>query len=257
VVLLAGRLISDLGAPQGYQISFALAFGAGMLSTLAYSRIPLPATSTRAPKAPLPLGQMLQALRARPAFLRLCLTTTLVNLGVQIAAPFFNVYMARDMGLTAGLIGLTTTCSTAFDVVGQRFFGPFVDRHGLRRTMAITSPFIAVVPLAWLLVREAWHIFPINVVVGFVWAGYNLAVFNYLLASTPDDQRPLYSAIYNTVNGLTTVAGPLAGALLFDALGFHACLIASFVARAIAAVLIILLLGEAGQHAMKPAKQTG
>ncbi len=257
VVPLAGRLISTFGSPQGYQISFGLAFGAGILSSLAYSRIPLPATSTRELRAPLPFRQVLQALLAQPAFLRLCLTTVVLNLGVQIVAPFFNVYMARDMGLTAGMIGLTTTCSTAFDVVGQRFFGPFVDRRGLRRTMALTSPFIAVVPLAWIFVRAPWHIFAINVVSGFVWAGYNLAVFNYLLASTPDDQRPLYSAIYNTVNGLTTVIGPLAGALLFDAVGFGACLIVSFAGRAIAAVLIILLLGEAGHRAMRPARQAG
>lgn len=256
VVPLAGRLISALGAPQGYQVSFGLALAAGLAATLAYSRIPLPRAQAASGPAPgLSLGGMVAALRRQPAFLRLCLTTMVLNLGVQLAAPYFNVYMVRDMGLTAGFIGLTTTVSTAFDLVGQRFFGPFVDRHGLRRTMALTSPLIACLPFTWLFVRQGWQIFPINVVGGFAWAGYNLAVFNYLLASTPDEQRPLYSAIYNTLNGLTTIVGPLLGGVLFGAFGFPACLVASFVGRAMGAALIILLLGEAGMRAARPARR--
>jgi len=255
VVPLAGRLINAFGAPRGYQVSFGLALAAGLVSSLAYSRIPLPrAQAAPATRPRLPLGELVAAVRRQPAFLRLCLTTMLLNLGVQVVAPYFNVYMARSMGMTAGLIGLMTTVSTTFDLVGQRFFGPFVDRHGLRRTIALTSPLIACLPFAWLFVRAPWHIVPINVVGGFAWAGYNLAVFNYLLASTPDDRRPLYSAIYNTLNGLTTVVGPLVGALLFDAWGFSVCLVASFVGRGVAAVLIILLLGEAGYRAVRPAK---
>lgn len=255
VVPAAGRLISALGAPQGYQVSFGLAFAVGLAATFAYSRIPLPAGPRPAPSAAPSFRQTLAALRRQPAFLRLCLTTMLLNLGVQVSAPFFNVHMARDMGLTAGYIGLTTTVSTAFDMVGQRFFGPFVDRRGLRRTIALTSPLIALLPFAWLFIGAPWQIFPINAVSGFAWAGYNLAVFNYLLATTPDDQRPLYSAIYNTANGLTTVAGPLAGGLLFDVWGFQAVLITSTAGRGLAAILFILLLREAGQHAARPAAQ--
>ncbi len=253
VVPAAGRLISALGVPQGYQVSFGLAFAAGLLSSYAYSRIPLPAGGAPTHAPGLSFRQVLGALRASPAFLRLCLTSMLLNLGVQLVAPFFNVYMVRDMGLSAGFVGLTATASTAFDLVGQRFFGPFVDRRGLRRTMALTSPFIALLPFAWLFVSEPWHIFPIQIVGGFAWAGYNLAVFNYLLASTPDGKHPLYSAIYNTANGAATVLGPLAGGLIFDVWGFHPCLIASFAGRVVAAALIILLLREAGQRVVGPA----
>ncbi len=255
VVPAAGRIISALGAPRGYQVSFGLAFAAGLASSLAYSRIPLPVGTQARRNATLTLREVLGALGESPAFLRLCLTTTLLNLGVQVVAPFFNVYMARDMGLTAGFIGLTVTMSTLADLLGQRTFGPFVDRRGLRRTVALTSPLIALLPFAWLLVRAGWQIFPINLVGGFAWAGYNLAVFNYLLASTPDDQRPLYSAIYNTANGLTGVLGPLIGGLLFDAWGFQACLVTSLVGRAIAAALMIIILREAGVRLPRPTPQ--
>ncbi len=257
VVPLAGRLISALGAPRGYQVSFGLAFAAGLASSLAYSRIPLPDAAQVGRRVGLALREVLVALRESPAFLRLCLTTMLLNLGVQLVAPFFNVYMARDMGLSAGFIGLTVTMSTLADLAGQRTFGPFVDRRGMRRTMALTSPVLALLPCAWLLVRAGWQIFPINLVGGFAWAGYNLAVFNYLLASTPDDQRPLYSAIYNTANGLTGFLGPLAGSLLFDAWGFRACLVTSFAGRVLAAVLIITVLGEASARLARPAPRPG
>ncbi len=257
VVPLAGRLFSALGAPQGYQVSFGLALLAGLGSTFAYSRIPLPGAAQPRPSARGSLRGVLGGLFRQPAFLRLCLTTMLLNLGVQLSAPFYNVYMARDMGLSAGLIGLLTTITTAFDLVGQRVFGPYVERRGLRRTIALTSPLIALVPFAWLFVGAPWPIFPINAVSGFAWAGYNLAVFNYLLASSPDEQRPLYAAVYNTANGLTGVLGPIAGGLLVDAWGFRACLVSSFAGRAVAAVLTIAILHEVGQRIARPAAQAG
>ncbi len=253
VVPLAGRLISALGSPRGYQVSFGLALGAGMLSTWSYSRIPV-ATARPGCGQQGSLRRALASLPRQPLFLRFWLTSMLLNLGVQFAAPFMNVHLVRGLGAQISFVGLATTVQTGASLAGARIFGPLVDRKGLRWTMVRTGPFVALIPFLWLFARAPWHILPINVMAGLAWAGYNLATFNLLLTSTPAEERPLYSAIYNTGSALTTMVGPLVGGFLFDRWGFQACLASSFVGRGVAAALVFLLLREAGRRLEEPAR---
>lgn len=243
-VPLAGRLISTLGAPRGYQVSFGLALVAGLLASFCYSRIPLLGTSRRRPQ-PFSLGQALLGLRARPGFVRFWIISMILGFSVNVAGPFFNVHLVRDLGASAGFVGIFTTVNTAATLVGTRLFGPLVDRRGLRWTMVRTSPFVALIPFAWLFPRQAWQALPISAMGGLAWAGYNLAVFNLLLATTAEGDRPLYSAIYNTGHALAVMLGPLLGGLLYDGWGFQAPLIVSSLGRGTAALLVFLLIREA------------
>ncbi|MDI7278052.1 MAG: MFS transporter [Anaerolineae bacterium] len=247
VVPLAGWLIGAIAAPGGYQLSFGLGLAAGLVAILLYSRIPVPAEAMARQTHQLPLRKVLAGLRRHGAFLRFSLTSMLLNVSVQLVGPFFSVYVVRELGADAGFVGIMTTVQTAASLLGTRFYGPLVDRRGLRWAMTRTSPFIALLPALWLLPREPWMVLPINLMGGFAWAGYNLAAFNMLLASTPDDERPLYSALHNTGAALTAIVGPLIGGFLFDRWGFHTSLICSAAGRGAAALLIFLLIGRAGR----------
>lgn len=252
VVPLAGRLIALIGAPGGYQLSFALGLAAGLVAILLYSRIPVTAGPRDGRASGLPLGKLLADVRRHGAFLRFLLISMLLNISVQIVGPFFSMYVVRDLGADVGFVGIMTTVQTASTLIGTRFFGPLVDRRGLRWAMTRTSPFIALLPLLWLFPREPWQVLPINLIGSFAWAGYNLAVFNMLLATTPDDERPLYSALYNTGAALTTVVGPLAGGFIFDHWGFPTALVTSAAGRGLAALLIFLLIREAQRRQLLP-----
>ncbi|MCL6429449.1 MAG: MFS transporter [Anaerolineae bacterium] len=252
VVPLAGRLISAVGAPGGYQLSFALGLAAGLVAILLYSRIPVAAGPRDGEASSLPLRKLLAEVRRHSEFLRFLLISMLLNVSVQIVGPFFSVYVVRELGADVGFVGIMTTVQTAATLIGTRFFGPLADRRGLRWAMTRTGPLIALLPMLWLTVREPWQVLPINLLGGFAWAGYNLAVFNMLLATTPDDERPLYSALYNTGAALTTVLGPLVGGFLFDHWGFRAALVSSGTGRGLAVLLIFLLIREVRRRPLLP-----
>jgi len=61
---------------------------------------------------------------------------------------------------------------------------------------------------------------PINLVAGFLWAGYNLASFNLLLTLTPEDRRPRYSALYQVVVTATLAGGAALGGVIAERWGY-------------------------------------
>ena len=54
-----------------------------------------------------------------------------VDLALQVAAPFFNVYLVRHLGAGAGTVGLLAGVNTLFGLIGSGLFGRVMDR--LRR----------------------------------------------------------------------------------------------------------------------------
>ena len=98
VAPLAGWLIHTgngwLGMPfAGYQLVFTLAFAFGMVSSVSFWRIPeppLPAAAAHPDRA----GGLRGAMDNSPGFWGFVVSAFIWNLGLQLAGPFFNVYMA-------------------------------------------------------------------------------------------------------------------------------------------------------------------
>jgi MFS family permease len=251
LVPLAGRVIGALGTPRGYQVSFAIALALGLASSWAYSRIPsLPVEPAEqlGKSSPHSWQQALANLRRYPDFVRFTAIAIVLGLSVQVTSPYYNVYMVRNLGMDVVSIGIFAAANSVGDLVGQRIFGPLVDKHGLRWVMSRCAPVIAITPATWLLVRQPWHIIPIQIVSAAAWAGYNLGAFNYLLAACPTRERPLYSALYNVCNTSTAMVGPLLGGLVFNRWGFRTDLWLSAAGRGLAALLTILFLREVSER---------
>jgi DHA1 family multidrug resistance protein-like MFS transporter len=70
-------------------------------------------------------------------------------------------------------------------------------------------------------VTAPWQVTFIDILSGFLWAGYNLANFNLLLALSPTEQRPRAVALYQTAVFGSAMLGPLLGGYLADLFSFH------------------------------------
>jgi MFS family permease len=224
VAPLAGWLIHTgngwLGLPfAGFQLVFALAFAFGMVSSASFWRIPepsLPAVAEQRHQA----GDLRRALVNSPGFLGLVVSGFIWNLGLQLAGPFFNVYMVSRLNASLAMVGLVTGISSLFALAGQRLFGRLLDYKGSLWVQTITGLLIPGLPLAWILVTSPWQVGIINAFSGVLWAGYNLSNFNLLLELSPPEQRPHAVALYQTVVFVSAVLGPLLGGYLAAAAGF-------------------------------------
>ena len=265
--LLAGLILTRVNQPVGYQGAIFVAFLIALGSTISFARIrdhyqpaaapavqpqPTgePSETGELPKAKARpgvldgLGHALRELRTRPAFLVLLGTSALWNFSLNVAGPFFNVYMVQNLKADAAMIGITSIATTVASMLMQRKMGDLNDRWGARRLLMISGLLIPVLPFLWALVQAPWHIIPVNLLSGILWSGYNLAAFNYLLALIPTEQRARYSAIFQLSMMLSLAVGAAVGSLIVSHLGFIAVFVASGIGRFLAALLFARLSHE-------------
>ncbi|MEZ4646090.1 MAG: MFS transporter [Chloroflexota bacterium] len=244
VAPLAGRIISlgnNWGTSHvtGYQVVFILAFIFGMISTLSYQRIDEPE-----PSAPIDRqyqrGALRQTLRHYPWFIGLVISAFVWNMSLQVAGPFFNVYLVNEMNASAAMIGLLAAVSSLTALLGQQVFGRLLDSKGTLWVQQVCGFLIPVLPIGWMFITAPWHVIFINTLGGFIWAGYSLSNFNLLLTFTPEEQRPRAVALYQTAVFGSAVIGPLLGGYLADAISYKLIFALSGIGRLSAMVLFML-----------------
>lgn len=235
------RLTNDqFGWPYlGYQSVFILSFLSGMVATINFGRIPEPEAS-RPIRQEHHRGDLRQALRRSPGFIGLVSSAFIWNLALQIAAPFFNVYLVSEFGASTTMIGFLASVSSLTALAGQQVFGRLLDRKSAFWVQLVCGFTIPLLPLAWLLITAPWQVTIINSFGGLIWAGYILANFNLLLQLAPDEQRPRAVALYQTAVFSSAVLGPFIGGYLADAVSFKLLFGLSGIGRALGMVVFLV-----------------
>ena len=235
--LLVGELITRAGSPLGYQVAMGIAFVLGMAGTFSFGQIADP--KHRAPSvsgAAMSFPAILRELRAQHMILALFATTALWNFSLNIAGPFFTVYLVQNLKATATMVGLTSVATSVASMLVQRKVGALSDRWGPRRVQLISMLLIPILPACWIFVNAAWQVIVVNLLGGILWGAFSLASFNYLLALFPDAQRARYSALYQIVVTLSLAAGAALGSLVVTPLGYKWVFLLSAVGRVIASL---------------------
>jgi len=239
-----GEFITRVGSPQGYQLALGLSFVTGLASTYFFWRIK--DTGGEKPvhsEIPLSITAIWQDFRASPVFLQFCIATALWNFSLNIAGPFFNVYMAQDLRFTAAMIGITSVATSVTKLLTQRKIGELTDRWGAGRMQMISMLLIPTLPLAWIFASRLWHIVVINSFGGLFWGAFELASFNFLLVFMPEGQRARYSAIFQIVVTVAMAGGAAFGStIVASSWGYTGVFLSSAIGRVLAAVLFLELM---------------
>lgn len=247
VAPVAGRLIQlvnqelDAALP-GYQVAFFLAFLFGAVSTLSYQRIVEPPAARAVVEHH--RGDLRRALKSSPFFLGFVISAVVWNLSLQVAGPFFNIYLVQELGAGTAMVGALAAVSSLTSLLGQHHFSRLQDRHSALWVQVVTGLLIPFAPLAWALINAPWQVAFINLASGFLWAGYNLSSFNGLLELAPDEQRARAVALYQTAVFASAVLGPLLGGYLAGAIGFRIVFALSGMGRFLAILLLLYLVAR-------------
>jgi MFS family permease len=147
-----------------------------------------------------------------PVFRRYSLFVATMQGAVAISAPFFAVYMLRDLQFTYLQYSINSIASVATQFALLNFWGRFADRFGNRSVMVISSSIIPIVPLLWLISPDPYFLIGAQIVSGFAWSAFTLSTANYLYDIRPHHTNfAFYAAIQSATSAFCVCCGALLG----------------------------------------------
>jgi MFS family permease len=136
---------------------------------------------------------------------------------VALSAPFFAVYMLRDLQFTYFQFTLSIASSILVQFILLRYWGQIADRKGNRYVMALGATVIPVLPVLWLFSDSLYYLMGVQMLGGAAWAGFTLATSNYLYDLKPDDSDFAgYAAMQSTIGAGAVFIGAITGGYLIS-----------------------------------------
>jgi len=134
---------------------------------------------------------------------------------VAISAPFFAVYMLKDLEFSYFQYGVCSATSIAVQFVALPVWGRFSDRYGNRLVMLITSFLLPLLPLLWIFSPNFFYLLLVQMLSGFAWSGFSLSTANYLYDIRPHrSDFATYAAVQSACGAALVFIGAIAGGYL-------------------------------------------
>jgi len=137
-----------------------------------------------------------------------------ISFAVNISGPFFALYMLRDLNMNYAAYTAVAISPTIATLLTMGIWGRHADVVGNVKIIRLTSFFIPVIPVLWLFGHTFAYLVIIQIFAGFIWAGYNLSVFNFVYDAVMPEKRTRCVSYLNVINGSAICAGALLGGFL-------------------------------------------
>ncbi|MEM2878852.1 MAG: MFS transporter [Candidatus Hadarchaeales archaeon] len=147
-------------------------------------------------------------------FGRFTIYATAMALAVNIASPFFAVYMLKELNFSYITFVAVTLSSSLANVIFMPVWGKFSDRRGNLIVLKICGLLVPVIPVLWLFSTDPPYLIAIEGLGGFLWAGFNLASSNFIYDAVSKQRRGICFAYFGALNGAGVFLGATIGGML-------------------------------------------
>ncbi len=265
ITVAVGVFLDHTVFPLGYQIAFVGAFAVAVVELVVFKRISdtdAVANGLPVPKSPAspPLGAPFPPLSSAPRipllafwshtvrygrrasdrirevlderrFVRYTAVSVFYYLALQIPWPLFSWYQVRVLHANNMWVSLLALMNTGGALVGYGFWTRMIKRWGNLRALFISTLPTFFTSLIYVFSKELYTIAISNLLVGAIFAGVNIALFNSLLDVVPERHRTSYIAYFNTAVTVSSIIAPLLGVALLGWMGFQEAFLVTAVIR--------------------------
>ena len=231
VVLLGGKFITmwegrfSESNPYGFILLFALGLIAGIIAVLFLFKVPETESAKKGGESSVGLGVFFKPLKDRN-FLTLILFVSAWMFAIQMAAPFYGVFMIETLKIDFTAITIFGTFATFATLFMMKIWGPISDKLGNKPVIIVSGWFLIIVPFIWIAAAPDRYYLPIlsaHVLSGAFMAGAALSQFNILIKLSPKEGRSVYLALFSAITGIVGALAPIIGGVLSQILeGFSA-----------------------------------
>lgn len=209
------------GFRHAYVVLFALALLTGLHSVYCMTRMPDPKMSP--PVEKLPFVKLLVRPVSDVNFRSLLLFLGTWNFAVNLASPFFVVYMLRRLELDLTLVTIFIILSQLANVLTTAYWGRIADRYSNKSVLAVCAPLFIACIFAWTFTTfPDRHLLTIPLLVvihmltGVATAGVSLASTTIGMKLAPRTEVTAYLACNSVVISVAAGLAPIIGGLTAD-----------------------------------------
>lgn len=121
----------------------------------------------------------------------------------SLSAPFFAVYMLRELHFTYIEFTLNHLASIATQFVTLHWWGRASDRLGNRFVMLFCACIIPSLPVLWTFSPDFYYLLCVQVISGIAWSGFSLSAANYLYDIRPQKADfAVYAAVQSALSAV-------------------------------------------------------
>lgn len=194
----------------------------GLISALVVARMPEPAMP---PAAADPLGMMdlLKMPFVDRNFRRLVLFLSSWQFAVNLATPFFTVFIVRRLGFDMTFVMLLSVVSQITNLIAVRSWGTLSDRFAHKSVLAVAAPTYILCIVGMIGASQLGHsdagklyLIALHALMGAAVAGVTLATANIALKLSPKGEATAYVATSALTSSLAAGIAPILGGLFAD-----------------------------------------
>jgi MFS family permease len=197
----------------GFIVIFSFAAIARLVSAYHLSRMYEPPRTAELPSTTFNLKAWTRRFRNSPA-VRFSMFYACFQAAVSISAPFFTVYMLRELNFSYLEFMCVTATSVLLHFTSLPTWGRISDAWGNRVILVFTGAIITTFPLLWLVSTNIGFIIGVQMLSGICWSGFSLATNNFLFDTVPAAKRCQYLAFHNVLGAVAVCVGALVGGTL-------------------------------------------
>ncbi|MEN2786774.1 MFS transporter [Sphingomonas qilianensis] len=204
---------------------FAAMFAAGCVTGLISARVVsgMPEPLMPPPIGSVRLGELLRQPLRDLNFVRLLVFVGSWQFAVNLATPFFTVFIVRQLGLPISFVMVLSVVSQIANIFALRSWGALSDRFANKSVLAVCAPvyilaIVGMIGASQFADREmmkAWLVM-LHLLMGASVAGVTLTSTNIALKLSPRGSATAYVAASATVTAVAAGLAPIMGGLLAD-----------------------------------------
>ena len=139
---------------------------------------------------------------------------TLFKLATNMAAPFFAVYMLKDLNFTYLQFTIVTATELAASFIAMGVWGKLIDEKGTKFALYASGMMTPLIPFFWLLSRNFYYLVIIEIFSGAAWAGFNLSSSNFIFDAVKPENRIRCISYHKFFEGIALFIGGALGGFL-------------------------------------------
>ncbi len=134
----------------------------------------------------------------------------------NLAAPFFSVYILKELRFSYLQYLVMESLLIVTMLIGFPFWGHWADKVGNVKILKTTGKLIPIIPILWMVSKNFFYLTVIEMVSGFIWAGFNLCTVNFIYDAVSPAKRTRCLSYFYLLNGIAIFFGAALSGLIAE-----------------------------------------